>query len=113
MQAHIISLHKPSTPGKGSKVKIFVLLKVVMMYIKIREWNIEHQASTYSILTHTRTLGYWDRVKKVKKSEIRVAYLIRREWSTEHHETTYSIIARPLAPWVGSKHFSERRHHAK
>ena len=34
MQAHILSLHAPSIPGVGSKVKSF-FLKVVMLHIKL------------------------------------------------------------------------------
>ena len=51
MQSHILFLHTTLTPGMGSKVKPF-FLKVVKLYSK-REWNVEHHASTYSILTHT------------------------------------------------------------
>ena len=35
MQAHILSLHPPSTAEVGSKVKTFFFLKVVMLHIKL------------------------------------------------------------------------------
>ena len=35
MQAHSLSLHTPSNPGVGQKVKHF-LLKVLMLHIKLK-----------------------------------------------------------------------------
>ena len=65
---HILCPYTHPIPRVGSKVKAFVLLKVVMPYMKIREWNIEHHASPYYTLSHTRTLEPWDEVKRSKKT---------------------------------------------
>ena len=46
MQAHILFVHIPSTPGVGSKGQhICLLMKVGMLRIKLKEWNIEHHNS--------------------------------------------------------------------
>ena len=60
MQAHILSFHIPSTLGWGKMSKLF-FLKAVMLHIKLKEWKIEHHASTYSKLTYT--LDPWGGVK--------------------------------------------------
>ena len=54
MQAHIVSLHTPSTPRVGSKFKIFFESIHVAYQIR-REWSIKHHANIYSALTHTLT----------------------------------------------------------
>ena len=63
MQAHILSLHTPSTPTLGG-VKdqniFFSESSHVASQIR-REWSIEHHASTHSVLTHT--LCPWRGVK--------------------------------------------------
>ena len=55
MQAHILSLHTPSTPVVGSKI--------------ILEWSIERYASTYCVLTHI--LGPKGSGQKIKKKSER------------------------------------------
>ena len=60
MQAHILTLHTPSILGVGSNVKTFFSESNVAYQIK-REWSIEHNASTYSVLTHI--LDPWVGVK--------------------------------------------------
>ena len=58
MQAHILSLHTPSTPGVGVKGQnIFFSESSHVAYQIRREWSIEHHASTYSVITHPRPLG--------------------------------------------------------
>ena len=46
-QAHVLSLHTPSSPGVGSKAQNIFFSEVV----NLREWHVEHHANTYSILT--------------------------------------------------------------
>ena len=88
MQAHILSLHTPSTPALGSKVK-FSESSPVAYQIR-REWNIEHHASTYFVLTHR--LDPWVG-SKVKTSLLKVKLHINlTEWSTDHHASTYSVL---------------------
>ena len=69
MQAHILYLHTPSTPGMRSQVKT-IFSKVVIWHIKLEgsgAYNIEHHAIIYSVLTHTRPLGSSQKVKYVLK----------------------------------------------
>ena len=69
MQAHIQLLHTPATPGMESKVKtFFFLLKIVMLHINERKWSIEHDASTYSVLTHI--LNLWVGLKGEKNLNV-------------------------------------------
>ena len=76
MQAHILSFY---TPGVGSKGQIFFfLLKVVMLYIKLK--GMEHHALTYFVLTHTLNLWVALKGKTKKNSECgHVAYQIKEK----------------------------------
>ena len=49
LQAHILSFQNTSTPDGVKNSNIF-FLKVVMLHIKLK--GIEHDASTYTVLTH-------------------------------------------------------------
>ena len=64
MQADILSLHTPSTPGVGSKVQTFLFLKVVMLHFKLI--RMEHRAPCKYIFctyTHPQPLGWGQKVK--------------------------------------------------
>ena len=75
MQAHILSFY---TPGVGSKGQHFFLLKVVMLYIKLK--GMEHHALTYFVLTHTLNLWVALKGKTKKNSECgHVAYQIKEK----------------------------------
>ena len=52
MQAYVLSLHTPSTPGWGQKVNFF-LLKIVMLLIKLKGMEYKAPCNTYTVLTHT------------------------------------------------------------
>ena len=76
MKAHVLFLHTPRLLGRGQMSKR-IFLKVIMLYIKLYkiQWSIEHNQSTYSILTHT--LNLWVGLKGIKNSECgHVAYQI-------------------------------------
>ena len=77
MVAKLLPIDPSSTPGVGSKVKIFIFsLKIVTFHIISREWTIELYASTYFVLTHT--LGFGQKVKTFFFSErSSVAYQIK------------------------------------
>ena len=53
MQTHFLSLHTTSTAGIWSKVQTFFYESSPVAYQIRREWSIEHNASTYFVLTHT------------------------------------------------------------
>ena len=58
MQAHILSLHTPSNPRWGQKVKTFFVLKLVMSHIKLK--GVEHRVPckhTFCPYTHPQPLG--------------------------------------------------------
>ena len=76
MQAHNYSVFTYTLdPSGGVTVKIHVL-KVVMLHFKLKEWKIEHTASTYFVLTHT--LNLWVRLECIRKSECgHAAYQIK------------------------------------
>ena len=64
MQAHVLSSRTPSTPGLGHKVKTFFYKKTSCCISNIRNWNTEHHASTYYVLTPI--LGPWGEVKRLQ-----------------------------------------------
>ena len=57
----------------------------------------EHDASTFLIITHT--LGFGQKVKTFFSEIFHIAYQIRREWSIEHHTSTYSALTSTLGHW--------------
>ena len=63
MQAHSLSLHTPSNPGMGQKVKLF-LLKVLMLHIKLK--GMENRAPCKHITCPYVSLGPWGEVKRSK-----------------------------------------------
>ena len=82
MQAHILSLHTLSTPGVGSKVKTFFILKVVMLHIKLK--GMEHRAPCKHIFysyTHPQPL---DGVKKSTFFFLKVVMLHIKLKGMEH-----------------------------
>ena len=71
MQAHILSVHTPSAPGAGSKVKTF--LNIVMLHIKLK--GMEHRAPYKPIFS-----PYIHPQPKVKISDCgHVAYQIKEK----------------------------------
>ena len=79
MQAHILSLHTPSTPGVGSKVKTIFFLKVVMLYTKLI--GMKHRAPCLHIFcpnTHPRPLVWGQKIRIFfLKLPCHVAYQIK------------------------------------
>ena len=61
MEANILSFSHHSTPEVTSEVKTFFSEISQVAYQIRREWIIEHNESTYSVLTHT--LDHWGGVK--------------------------------------------------
>ena len=65
-----------------------------MLHIKLKGMEractcMEHNASTYSVLTHTHSLsGTESKGQKIVSGIGHVAYQIRVEWSIEHHANT-------------------------
>ena len=90
MQAHFLSLHTPSTPVLGSKVKTFFSESSHVAYQIRRKMSIEHHASTYSDLTHILDPWGWVKGRNIFSESSHVAYQIRRELSIAHHASTYS-----------------------
>ena len=60
---HILSLHKPSTPWVGSKLKTFFSDSSHVAYQVRRELSMEHHANTYHVLTHRLNPGVGSKVK--------------------------------------------------
>ena len=82
MQAHSLSLHTPSNPVVGSKVKTFFSESSHDAYQIRREWSIKHHASTYSVLTHIPPMGVESKGQNSTFSERgHVAYQIK--WNCE------------------------------
>ena len=52
MQTHILSLHAPSTPGVGSKIKALFSESNHVAY-QIKGNGAKNHASTHYVLTHT------------------------------------------------------------
>ena len=65
---HFLSLHTPSAPGWGQMSKHFYSESSHFAYQIRREWSIEHDANTYSILTHT--LNLWVGLKSLKNLNV-------------------------------------------
>ena len=64
MQAHILSLHTPSTPGVGSEVETFFFSESSHVAYQIRrELSIEYHTSTFCPYTLPRPLGWGQRSK--------------------------------------------------
>ena len=98
MQAHILSLHTPSTPVVGSKgLHIFFSEISNVAYQIRREWAIEHHASTYSVLTHTLGPGVGSKRQTLSSEIIHTAYQSRREWSIDH-QTAYNVLTHTFGP---------------
>ena len=60
----------------------------------------QQHASTYSVHTHPRPLG-WGQMSFFESSH--VAYQSRSEWSIEHRASTYFILKHTLNLWIGLK----------
>ena len=84
-QEHILSLHTYPLPPDGFKMSNIFFPEVVMTNYKLKEWKLEHHASTYSALTHTLGLRVRSKVKniflhvvmlhiKLKGIEVRASY---------------------------------------
>ena len=99
MQAHILSLHTPSNPWVGQKVKTCIFLKVVLLHIKLK--RMEHRASCKRIFcpyTHPQHLGWGQMVKTFFFTESCCYISKLREWSIEHYASTYSVLTHTLDP---------------
>ena len=96
IQARILSLHTPSTPGVGSNVKTF-FLKVVMLHIKLK--GMEHKA--HMLCTHTPSTPRWG--QNVIFLKVVMLHIKSKEWNIEHHASTYSVLTYTLDPWGGIK----------
>ena len=75
MQAYVLSLHTPSSPRMGSKVKTIYSLKVVMLHIKLKV--MEHRASWKHIFcpyTHPQPSSH-------------VAFQTRTHWMAHHRKS--------------------------
>ena len=75
---HIFCPYTHTRPlGWGQTVKLF-LLKVVMLHIKFKgKWNIEHNASTYSVLTHTLNPQMGSKCQNIFSESCQVTYQIK------------------------------------
>ena len=94
MQAHILSLHTPSTPRWGPRSNI-VLLKVVMLLNKLK--GKEHRVPckhTICLNTHPRSLG-WDQRSKHFFSSESSHYMLHIKLMGMEHRARYKHVFCP------------------
>ena len=103
MQARSLSLHIPSTPVVGSKVKTFFSESSHDAYQIRREWSIKHHTSTYSVLTHIPSMGVGSKGQNSTFSEHgHVAYQIK--WNRECSSMQAHIVfTHTFDSWDGVK----------
>ena len=99
---HMLCLYAHPRPLGEVKGQTF-FLKVVLLHSKLKGWNIEHHASTWSILT--RTLDPWGGVKMSKHFLLKVV-ILHIKFKGKKHRAPCKHIFCPnthLNPYIGSK----------
>ena len=93
MQAHILSLHTPSTSGVGSKVKIIFFRNVVMLHIKLEKNGAYSTMQVHILSLHTFLIsgGGGGQMSK-KNSEVVVLHIKLNGMNYRAPCNTYSVL---------------------